>query len=1651
MASPDSSKTGWRGKRGERMRQEMPRHRWQTGRSVSEAGVAVSSQGSMWRRFRLPVLGLTALILLVMLLMLLLYVPSQTPVLAVVATPYDMPLPPNAWAWEDLQRLANLDGQSIRLTDVSPAWRSKARGLRDLEQHLKLLVEQRSRSDTVVLYISMHGVVDGQGRACLVPPGASPLKSETWLSVQELFESIKDQGLPDHWHKLVVFDANRITTDWQMGVLYNSFTEALEAAVEQAEIPGLVVLNSASAGQTGWASHALGGSAFGYYFAKGLAGAADDPRSGGDGNRQVTLRELEFYLAHHVDQWALFHRAESQRPTIFPENARDFQVAWALRSGTQRRLFSGDNASPPSIAPSRISRLWKTHDQLLAARPERFDPLAWRDWQQQLLWLEKASLAGEAYKSPSGRNYVKLAKDAEAMTTRLTAADAAGRDLFAHWQVFNTVDATPPSNVQAYSLSLAEYLGQIPAEKIQTAEGILTALRESPNPAGLQQAVEALNSWDPDQKALLRPHFLRTVERYQSPSLWARPELFGRTLLLQGMCETTAIPWDERAQYWIRDAVTQADHGRRQVEDRLFVSADDPDLDNETWHDANELLRAARLEESNMETALRTRDAVWADLPYLARWIARPLRPQQNSEPYDREVNTTLLELVELGHVLGTTLASPATDENEGDSSIDELVTQAQGDLDRLKAVLQRQAERLADSKRADPRGWRDIQAALDVPLVAAATREALYRQFIDWDKQFHTSFDEPPLEQLEHLPPREITAQPYLERVSVLWREHPALPIVDRNWQVATAATPATEPEPSDDAADENAEQPADAGPKKDSNPAELSVGNLLKLNAAKGEQLRQRLAAVPRLVARQESLALAAEGDSPLQLRSAWAEAERILRTSASLGCPAPADDPIVQLRRFDLQQLLLWHAERALHDFWGRSTPQDQPLFALAAGNYLTAARQMFEVSPAVQRQMDDISADMNRLLDAADHALTTSASDVLMTGAAIAAKTTATVAASSSGNQAGLHSGTAALFLRDSQGPLPDALQALPLPQTWSDTWKVRREFPLLADEVSGRGPMAQAVTLYRGHEFAGNFLLRAPGGIKIDFSPFEYGPPQVTLSGSGRRQASVIFVLDCSNSMKELTEVETAGERRVPRLDVARSALLRMMERLADQQSARVGVRFYGHRVGWNTSRPEELMRQTNYGREIPDTLRPSDDVEVILPLGRFDPSVAAGVAELAATLRPWGESPLYLALVESVAELAADDSPGEKTIVVITDGLNYQFNADSPTRLNDVLSAVRGQNIPIHIVGLGIAENEQAEARREFGDLASATGGSYVPAENATSLVRSLDQLLQEVTWRLSDNLGGTVGETDLGRTITVRPGPTRPRNYTVACDRAVDSIELAGGEAAELVLSSSGARIESLPYLKGNPRFGRLQGPSSAEAIFGVHRPLWSDEGVLFNFSFQHANRLYTPRPREVWITVKPLVAESEPAPRYFFYDTHYQPATPVPVLEWLATDWPVSARQAEVSVWSKNRITPPSAVASLGDLLDKQGEPQALPDIPDAYYQVQILRSEEGLRIGVVERHGARSPGLGSVKVELFPQPDRIVRRFDERFRLATHTFYYPEVDNRLLATFELRFTTHDALAAEAEWLPEPLVVNIAESGDLLRVTPPAPLPEN
>ena len=207
-------------------------------------------------------------------------------------------------------------------------------------------------------------------------------------------------------------------------------------------------------------------------------------------------------------------------------------------------------------------------------------------------------------------------------------------------------------------------------------------------------------------------------------------------------------------------------------------------------------------------------------------------------------------------------------------------------------------------------------------------------------------------------------------------------------------------------------------------------------------------------------------------------------------------------------------------------------------------------------------------------------------------------------------------------------------------------------------------------------------------------------------------------------------------------------------------------------------------------------------------------------------------------------------------------------------------------------------------------------------------------------------------------------------------------------------------------------------------------------------------------PRPAEAWIEIRPLESGRPSDAPYLFYDSNFEPDMPCPVLEWLATDWPAAARQAEIRASFKMTRSPETrvSVGSLANRAPDQGSGATLEGLPGFTYQIRARRGEQGgelYRVDVVERYAADSVGVGAVKVELLPRPRRVVHRFDAPNRIAVHTFYVA-ADDRTIGTYEVVFTRRRDMQADAILLREPAVIDISDASDVIRLAPPTGGPE-
>jgi hypothetical protein len=1633
-------------------------HRWQ--RDWGAQPLEQIHNRETWRRLRIGGFLVLFVGLLALFVYQLWFRPIQTPLIAISAPAYAWPLPPNAWAREDLQGLTDLDKEeSVRLLDASAAWRSVESGLASLDRQLHAASRLGSKTGTVIVYVSMHGAVDADGNPALIPPGASPLRSETWLKVSDLLERIKAEHLPDEWHKLLILDCNRMSVNWDLGMLANTFTDRLEDVVAQKKIPNLVILNSTSPGQMAWSSADLSGSVFGHYMRLGLAGAADDPSEGGNGDHRVSLHELRDYLQSHVDAWVQHNRADRQRPKLIPESAADFTVVWALNKSTQRRLAE---AAPPTSAGAGVTArdldpLWQARDRLAAFEPLRFDPLAWRDFEQKLLWLEQAAAAGGGYKAPARAALRELQNYTVAVDER-AAKLADDRTIFGRADLFTDRETKRPPPT-AHTFPLAEYLG-MPMDGASQLAPRLAQFQSAPSGAAADALLGGLSERNrgPQWTEL---QYLRLMRNDLPATVWQRPAIVGKALGVEMRAERIAVPEDERTENWALPLVAAADRAAQQANDRFFagdsaaLAAAEP-----FWQDADRRYAQAEKLSKSVAAALALRDRTYAEVPYLAAWLARPLPANVSPTTFDAEINDTLLPLIHANHALAAMLAAgePAGADTTESPALDQQVRQVRERLDQLEELFAAECTRLQKSKKTDGAMARDIHAVLTLPLASGREREELRRLFVQTSAKLSAdvtadSANENPKDKsgkdkdketrLTKSSAGETDTADYLHRSAVEWQQHPALAIL--------ALT-----------SDRKTSSDAGRGPPGDE---QIPRGDLFARSAAQGGRVRETLDSLPASLRRlhdvgaepeDEASATVAAGrdkaESGAQARVAVGEAERLTRAAASLWFPPLDYDPIRRQRQWNLQRLLLWHAGRVLDDFWGPADAHGEPLFAVAAADYLRAAQAVGEVEPSLLVERDRLAKLLERRRSAARAAVRVEASDVLLLEENENATIKLGVQATADAEKQGAPTERVALFVRDAKGRIDGTTQFLDLASGATATEQGQRlDLQVPTAALIGRGPMLEAVALLRTNPFVAPFLLRPTGGARIDFKPYNYGPPTVTLAGRSRKRASIIFILDCSNSMSELTDMEgPGGVQRISRLEAAKIALHEMLSELASEGDARVGVLFYGHRVGWNLKKPDQMLRQADYARLIPDDLRPSEDVELVLPLGRFDSVVAGGVFDLMKSLKPWGETPLYLSLVQAIGDFANDEPGTEKSIVVITDGANYQFNSPNPKRRDDVMTAMGDRKIPIHIVGFGIPAGEQAEAAKEFGALADETEGSFTPVSSGTTLVKSLETLLGPKIYTVFDGGGNDIGHAQVGSAVTVNPKPNGPHPFTVALGSLTDQIELSGGEAAELVLSADGKSLETVGFDKGDPTFGPLiDGDRGTETIWrlGVHRPIRAAEGVRFPFSVQRADRQFAPRPIESWIEVTPMLDEKRAAPaKYIFYDANYEPGTTVPVLDWLSADWPAGAKQAEVRAWLKFEPTKPDWIVKLGQVanqLPQSGAGAALDGLPGVTYQVRTRRGDtpgSPFRVAVIERHAEESPGLGSLKVEIYPQPAHVVHRFDAENHLATHLFELDVTSEQAVGAYELHFTRRENAQKNTLQLAEPITRDVTDSTDVI-----------
>jgi len=1615
---------------------------------------------------------------------------SKTPFLALRVTDYQSELiPPNAWAQEDFKRFDRWSagsGYEIRtwLTDPEKQWggneKADNQGRAALDElHATLAPENRDidgphraggpNKDVVIIYISAHGVVNEADQPCLLLGRSDPLSSATWLPVEsvlrELAEHKDSQGRSVR--KILVLDCNRMDYNPSLGLLYNSFFEGLDRLVKESQDEQLVVINSTGPGEHAWASPELGGSVFGYYFGRTVQG--DSPYIAGDVSLDVLFRTVRDL----VSQWAKNNRSSVQTPQLLrPKRAsqdQDFVVV-RQKGGIFQRVagwLQGGEASPEDLLDqfeawrkgqqsewSAVNALWRQRDQYAEdpVRGYRSSPRRWGWIERSLLRLEQLLLAGPGYQ----RDYGKLKDELKAKLAQTPEALS-----------------VPPLN-----LPLAEMFSSGSTSASPTADTSVKTADAGRSLAELWQEMLTAGADDARQQEVLRQapqgtpgpvevQFLRLVRRDADPAAAPAVPLALETVTLS---EQVATPRDERAQYWLRGAAT-LDAQRRVAEDLLFVGPPSGAERAARWLGAlgfdklKSEYDAQRGRAQALADAFAMRDRGWCVAPYLVQWLwaekcgagtsgsrhARPLVSRDVKADWDR-----LLEGVDGLRELAVAL-------DDASAGSDDAWQQANTKARLLDDLKQQYLANSALLSKAEGQSFLvEADRALRLPLFTAEERLSLRNKYLaSLQRVASESIGKNAGPDLPEAPRG--SSNEFHLRLDAQF-VHPLLTLIRSE---ATAAV--------EEPAAENADGAA----------AALSALDRL---ARQGAQVRQSLQKAMMLPADHsasptgEPVPASFTTAQILRQRAPLSAADWQMRAAAPLLAEAPPKtvDPAQTLRCFDWGQLMAWQCQRTLADFWGPAASEQPSYFESAGKAYLAAAQELLAKSDS-PGPGDSLAKQLQARIEAVDK-LPRIASRQISVGKENQETTSFDLQLGKLSEGCDVPAGSAAAYLvsdadhqqrgvllAHGKGPKGSASLRVEVPIPTGDarpqpSGEVKPADVLqqgLGSQVKYRIRLPRdtgtvvARLLYRGHRQDSRIEVR--DGIDIHYKPDAPPDPTVAVHREGRGPVSVMFVFDCSASMKAHDVGELNGVKET-RYDAAKRIFETVLKKLP-AEDFRIGLYAYGHRLQKGGSDKE--------GRPNPPVLSdyakakkgaglkgvtPGTDAELLFSIGPSAQRSGEMIAKLK-ELQPWGETPLYFALQQIVKNREFGENDKIRRIVVITDGLD---NSDGITdkQIQQVLKTAGDIKLDIILFGSGVAANEKHKLD-ELEATAKGTDGEFKPAPKSAELLESLRDALRVggfgVT-RAGSPLPANFPELDFSKLWpTGLPAewrePFKPGPYIV---RAVDmggksdsppeaAVTLVGREAIDLWLQSTDgkSRLVHQRYKKGidfrdkDPddletlnQLGRVvKGPLDTRAWVAAHPCLdrTPSNRVTFCISVQNATAAdFSPRPKESWVEITPQFAEGSNLPKmvYRFADQNFEEHCPVPVLQCAAPDFPSGeiCKQAKIEVWFRlDAETHPDAELEIGPL--RQGRDASGRPV-DFFAEVTELPGEPSPGMLVTVSEDATEPAQW--KLELIG-PDGVHFPAVHNYETGRHRFAVPGMSAQEVDRLKLRVTSVKKLKEE------------------------------
>jgi len=545
------------------------------------------------------------------------------------------------WSYDKPTKLRKVGDGPIELTDStwSATWDK-------INEKVKGLDEK-----TIVLFISMHGMADDK-EAYLIPNIKSKQALKAFDETRIPFRKVLDSLVKVEKRNVVLLlDVSHVQSYWPIGMLENDFVKRLKEVYER-EIEAtkhLTVICSAEPGQRSWTSDELQKTAFSHYVSLGLRGgghkALDD----------VNALSLFKYVEDKVDKWAQANRARNQKPIMLGDQNRAKAVT-LVHVATPADDETVTVAAPP-LDRAKLQAAWLQWKELKDKHaPQVHSPHLWRLYQDTLLRYEYLMRAGDPI--PDASKTLKenlLALHSEIAASRwLERASKSLGNSFPMYQVlgFPEDQRLPNQTLDTVLADLVNVQGENEKEKrkvildrlfdgrnvrerqyLQTrvSQALLTQMANAPVADRVRkQAI--LDEIELKSGAAARAAELHLVKMLVDKDKGVDEKSIQLALRVRMLAEETALSahsdvkdelYSEVIFHAIRPDMTKPDTSRRAGEDHLFG---DPSkhgkLAEDSLSDAEKAYGKVRLKALDLQSALKLRDELSAELPYMAAWLA---------------------------------------------------------------------------------------------------------------------------------------------------------------------------------------------------------------------------------------------------------------------------------------------------------------------------------------------------------------------------------------------------------------------------------------------------------------------------------------------------------------------------------------------------------------------------------------------------------------------------------------------------------------------------------------------------------------------------------------------------------------------------------------------------------------------------------------------------------------------------------------------------------------------------------------------------------------------------------------------------------------------------------------------------------------------